>query len=137
MLHGVIAHGTANNARIGQWAAGKTGTTQSYRDAWFVGFSGDLVTAVWVGHRAAQVPMTSVHGIRLTGGSFPAKIWAGYMGPAVGVEAKTAASRSAGSSRVRVTLCTETMLLANLRCPKTIELYLDPADVPKKICTVH
>ena len=67
-----------------QWAAGKTGTTQSYRDAWFVGWSDDLATAVWVGYPQAQVPMTDVHGIKVTGGSFPAQIWSRYMKVATG-----------------------------------------------------
>jgi len=50
MLQDVIAYGTGTNANIGRPAAGKTGTTSSFRDAWFVGFTPDLVTAVWLGN---------------------------------------------------------------------------------------
>ncbi len=79
MLHEVIQRGTGVEAKLPVWAAGKTGTTQSYRDAWFVGWAGDVATAVWVGNREAQVPMTNVHGIAVTGGSFPARIWREHM----------------------------------------------------------
>jgi len=137
ILHDVIAGGTANRARIGRWAAGKTGTTQSYRDAWFVGFSGDLVTSVWVGHRAGQVAMTNVHGIHVTGGSFPARIWAGYMRPAVAAVAERVSAQADADSMVTVKLCADTMLLANPRCPRVLELSFTPGDVPKKICTQH
>lgn len=83
MLHDVVESGTGAGARISTWAAGKTGTTQQYRDAWFVGYSGRLVTAVWVGHAEGQVEMLNVHGIRVTGGSLPAAIWKRFMEQAV------------------------------------------------------
>lgn len=79
LLRGVISSGTGTAAQIGRPAAGKTGTTQEYRDAWFVGYTPDLVTAVWVGHVEGQIEMTNVHGKKVTGGSFPAQIWASFM----------------------------------------------------------
>ena len=63
--------------------AGKTGTTQNYGDAWFVGFVPQLATAVWVGYPDKIVPMTSVHGIKVAGGTFPARMWSNYMMQAV------------------------------------------------------
>jgi len=78
-LEDVIDHGTGVAADIGRPAAGKTGTTNDYADAWFVGYTPDLVAAVWVGHPEGAVPMYSVHGIRVTGGSFPALIWRRFM----------------------------------------------------------
>lgn len=138
MLHDVIEQGTGTAAKIGTWAAGKTGTTQSYRDAWFVGWAGDISTAVWVGHSAGQVPMTRVHGIAVTGGSFPAHIWKQFMGGATKARSKPvtpAGSSTNGQMLVRV--CEDTMLLANSRCPNTVEIYLDPAFVPKGTCTLH
>jgi len=70
MLYGVVTGGTGRSAAIsGHEAAGKTGTTQDYHDAWFVGFTADYVTSVWVGNDDSS-PMKSV-----TGGSLPATIW--------------------------------------------------------------
>ena len=79
MLKGVVSKGTGTAAKIGRPAAGKTGTTQAYRDAWFVGYTPDLAAAVWMGYPEAQKEMTNVHGKKVTGGSFPAQIWAAFM----------------------------------------------------------
>lgn len=82
-LSQVIESGTGTGARIGQPAAGKTGTTEDYRDAWFVGYTCSLTTAVWMGYPGAPGEparyMRSVHGQAVTGGSFPATIWRKYM----------------------------------------------------------
>ena len=74
-----IVAGTGGRARLSRPAAGKTGTAQNYQDAWFCGFIPELSTAVWVGHPEAQIEMRNVHGIRVTGGSFPAVIWGKFM----------------------------------------------------------
>lgn len=79
VLKGVISGGTASRARIGRPAAGKTGTSQNYRDAWFVGYTPDLVTSVWVGYYKSETPMRNVHGGRGFGGTLAAPIWAKYM----------------------------------------------------------
>ena len=73
LLQGVIDHGTGHSARLQGFAAGKTGTTQDYRDAWFVGFNDSLVVGVWVGNDDHS-PMKGV-----TGGSLPAMIWKAFM----------------------------------------------------------
>ncbi|WP_374449361.1 transglycosylase domain-containing protein [Stella sp.] len=77
MLAGTIETGTARAANIGRPAAGKTGTTQDYRDAWFAGWTPDLVAVVWVGNDDGR-PMKGV-----TGGSLPAGIWRRFMQEAV------------------------------------------------------
>jgi len=70
----VINHGTGYpNAVIGRPAAGKTGTTSSFRDAWFVGYTPDLVAAVWLGNDD-YTPMVESYG-----GNVPARIWARFM----------------------------------------------------------
>jgi penicillin-binding protein 1A len=79
VLEEVIDRGTGTAAGIARPAAGKTGTTNDYADAWFVGYTPELVAAVWVGHPRGSVPMTSVHGIRVSGGTFPAMIWRSFM----------------------------------------------------------
>ena len=76
MLSAVIASGTGRAADIGRPAAGKTGTSQSFRDAWFVGYTADLVTGVWMGNDDGQ-PMKGV-----TGGGPPARLWRDIMAAA-------------------------------------------------------
>jgi len=74
MMEDVINHGTGYpNAVIGRPAAGKTGTTSNFRDAWFVGFTPDLVTAVWLGNDDYTQMNESY------GGNVPARIWARFM----------------------------------------------------------
>ncbi len=82
VLEQVIQRGTGRAAAIGRPAAGKTGTTNDYTDAWFVGYTPQLVTAVWVGYPLPR-PMTSVHGISVFGGTFPALIWKAFMSRAL------------------------------------------------------
>jgi len=75
--------GTGTNAQIGRPAAGKTGTTDNFADAWFCGFVPQLQTVVWVGYPQAQIPMRFVHGISVAGGTFPAEIWRRFMSVAM------------------------------------------------------
>jgi penicillin-binding protein 1A len=74
-----VLSGTGTRAYFGRPAAGKTGTTDNHADAWFVGYTPQLTTAVWVGYPNAQIEMTSVHGIAVSGGTFPAEIWRLFM----------------------------------------------------------
>lgn len=75
MLADVISFGTGRRARLadGREAAGKTGTSQNFRDAWFIGYSADIICGVWVGNDAGR-PMSGV-----TGGTLPAAIWSRFM----------------------------------------------------------
>ena len=76
MMRGVVTGGTGTGAALPSWpVAGKTGTTTSNVDAWFVGYTPVLSTAVWVGHAEGQIEMPN-----MTGGSLPATIWRTYMG---------------------------------------------------------
>jgi membrane peptidoglycan carboxypeptidase len=82
MLEGVVKSGTGTAAQLpGGWSvAGKTGTTEQYGDAWFVGFTPDIVTAVWVGYPDRLRPMLSeYHGHAVAGGTYPAQIWKAFM----------------------------------------------------------
>jgi penicillin-binding protein 1A len=73
IMRGAVERGTGRAARCPFPVSGKTGTTNSYRDAWFIGYTDDLVTAVWVGNRQNQ-PMN-----RTYGGTVPAPIWREFM----------------------------------------------------------
>jgi penicillin-binding protein 1A len=99
MLEGVIQHGTGYpNADIGRPAAGKTGTTSDFRDAWFVGYTPDLVAAVWIGNDNYKRMRESY------GGNIPARIWARFMKAALAKTPKHDFDFPAGEVR-RVTLC--------------------------------
>ena len=100
-LTNVVEGGTATAANIGRPVAGKTGTTQNSANAWFAGYVPQLATVVWMGYPIVQtkadpegyIPLMEycsdpelcrpVHGIEVTGGSFPAQIWAAFMRVAV------------------------------------------------------
>ena len=73
MLAGVVGHGTGKAAALPRPVAGKTGTTQEYKDAWFIGYTADLVAGVWFGNDD-NTPMEKV-----TGGSLPAPAWKSFM----------------------------------------------------------
>jgi penicillin-binding protein 1A len=81
MLTGVVQSGTGTAAAIsGVDVAGKTGTTTNYADAWFVGWTPQLTTAVWVGFPQGDIPMlTNYDGSPVDGGTYPALIWHDYM----------------------------------------------------------
>ncbi|MGQ0831708.1 MAG: penicillin-binding protein [Microthrixaceae bacterium] len=95
ILEQVIARGTGTGAQLDRPAAGKTGTTDDWKDAWFVGYTPDLATAVWVGFPSLgpdgnlirmQPPVTP---IRVTGGTYPAEIWQRFMSAALAGRAIT------------------------------------------------
>ena len=107
MLETVLQYGTARAAALGQFAAGKTGTTSNYGDAWFVGWDSRYTVAVWVGYPNGLVPMTTAFdGGPVLGGTFPALIWHDFMTSAMQVEKaraehssrKSTASEGAGAS---------------------------------------
>ncbi len=80
MLQGVVKSGTGKRAALADRpVAGKTGTSQDNADAWFVGYTPQLVTAVWMGAPVGRIPMRNVGGINVTGGSYPAKVWHEFM----------------------------------------------------------
>ena len=78
MLRAVVDWGTGRNAAFGHSAAGKSGTSQESRDAWFIGYTDKLVTGVWVGNDDGS-PMGDVNRRTMTGGGVPAEIWREFM----------------------------------------------------------
>jgi penicillin-binding protein 1A len=88
ILSTVVTGGTATRAQIpGTFVAGKTGTTENYGDAWFVGWTEKLTVAVWVGYPDGLRPMeTEFQGEPVAGGTFPAAIWKTFMDSALGYE---------------------------------------------------
>jgi penicillin-binding protein 1A len=96
MLETVLQYGTAHAAALGQFAAGKTGTTSNYGDAWFVGWDHRYTVAVWVGYPNALIPMTTEYdGGPVLGGTFPALIWHDFMVSAMQQEKERAEEAAA------------------------------------------
>ncbi|NTW29503.1 MAG: PBP1A family penicillin-binding protein [Coriobacteriia bacterium] len=134
ILRGVISKGTGTGAQIGRPAAGKTGTTENNADAWFVGYTPQLATAVWMGYVDSQKPMTNVHGKLVTGGSFPATMWAKFMKAALA--STPAQDFTQPSGLTKITVCQDTGLAATASCPKTADsLFL--AGTQLTSCTLH
>ncbi|MFP4512292.1 MAG: transglycosylase domain-containing protein [Acidimicrobiales bacterium] len=127
----VVEGGTGRNAAVpGQFVAGKTGTTTNNRDAWFVGYTCRLSTAVWMGHPTADDAgnprtMSNFRGISVTGGSFPAQIWSAYM------TAATEGSEPCPFPDVSVPPTTTST--TELRCPVDATDTTDP-DTPIELC---
>jgi penicillin-binding protein 1A len=96
VLETVLEYGTAKAAALGGFAAGKTGTTSNYGDAWFVGWDSKYTVAVWVGYPNSLVPMTTdFDGGPVLGGTFPALIWHDFMTSAMQVEKERASEATA------------------------------------------
>jgi penicillin-binding protein 1A len=96
LLAGVVSSGTGEAAQIGEFAAGKTGTTENYGDAWFVGFNSELTVAVWVGYPDSLQPMeTEYLGGPVAGGTYPAEIWHDLMTAWIGIRDQRLAEREA------------------------------------------
>ena len=150
LLQGVVTGGTGTAAALpNQPVAGKTGTTENYGDAWFVGYTPQLVTAVWVGYPKGLRPMlTEYHGRPVAGGTFPAQIWKSFMESALAAIHAQPASFPTPSylsvSAKRVTYRNGQIELDNGRCrdvsvlvyfsgrgpAKTADCKLNEVDVP-------
>jgi len=79
-----MQYGTGTGAYFGRPAAGKTGTTDNFADAWFCGYTPNLEATIWIGYPRGEIPMLNVHGIAVSGPTFPATIWKSFMLAAVG-----------------------------------------------------
>ena len=149
LLQGVVTSGTGRAAALpDRQVAGKTGTTENYGDAWFVGYTPQLVAAVWVGYPKSVRPMlTEYHGGPVAGGTFPALIWKAFMQSALAARnAQPLAFPSPpplSTTTRRVTFrdgrleadngyCRETTLLVYFayRSPKTADCKRNEVDVP-------
>ena len=118
MMEGIVNYGTGRGAKLPRPMAGKTGTTSNYKDAWFMGFTPQMVTATWVGNDD-NTPMNNV-----TGGWIPARMWRDYMKDALRNEKAQAFQRPRGMVTRKVNW--ETGLLASKYTPEEAKVsYLE------------
>jgi penicillin-binding protein 1A len=138
MLMGVVTGGTGKAAAIpGYSVAGKTGTTEDYGDAWFVGYTPQLVAAVWVGYPDKLTPMLSeYHGRPVAGGTYPAQIWKSFMQSAlkdIGAEPRSFPSPpSLSVTGKRVTYRNGRLQLDNGQCRESTYLVYFTGKGPSK-----
>ncbi len=133
MLRDVVDHGTASQVRaLGVTGAvgGKTGTTNDYRDAWFVGFSSSLVVGVWVGRDRPEPIGREAYAARV---ALP--IWADFMKRTAPLFRATAFNIPAGLTTEE--LCRVSHLQPVDGCPVYTEYFKDGDDVPAQLCGVH
>lgn len=129
-------YGNTPNARIsGLQAAGKTGSTNDWRDAWYDGFTPELCTVIHVGADAARAQMSLIY----NGGSrFPAMTWKAYMLQAIKLQKQTDFGPKPEGVSVR-TICEASGLLATAACPVALthSQYFLSSHIPTQTCTVH
>jgi len=131
MLKGVMEPGgTGSHLKqtVGRISAGKTGTTDEYQDAWFVGFTPRLSCAVWVGYDLNQ-------NVNLPGGAVAGPIWASFLGKASVGAADEDFERPAGISISNI--CLDSGLIATEACPRTIEMAFQRGTEPENVCYYH
>jgi penicillin-binding protein 1A len=147
-LEQVIQRGTGTRANIGRPAAGKTGTAQEYRDAWFGGYTPDLAAAVWVGYPEGEIEMkascsgstsvckpTRIYQQGVTGGSYPAEIWSSFMRNALAGTGSSAFEKPAFGFVTKV-IDTRTGCLANKLTPDEYKqsVVYPTGTAPKESC---
>ncbi len=139
-LSEVVRRGTAQRAQIGRPVAGKTGTSQAHRDAWFVGYTPEMAAAVWVGYAEGQVAMEPpTTEITVVGGSYPAQIWSAFASQALAGTGIGALPAPDENGVVQVEVDTSTGFLAGPFCPRQhIQTLRLPAETaPTVVCPVH
>jgi len=133
MLRSVLDEGTAISARsvygFHAPAAGKTGTTNEYRDAWFIGFTPDLIAGVWVGYDSLRPIKRGA-----TGAMFAVPIWSQFMLKAT---QNTWKDFTVPHGLTWRKICTESGLLATPMCPKTRMEVFKIGYEPTELCTLH
>ncbi|MCJ7666322.1 MAG: transglycosylase domain-containing protein, partial [Actinobacteria bacterium] len=138
ILKTVIEAGTGRGANIGRPAAGKTGTTSDYKDAWFGGYTPELVTVVWMGNSENSEPMEPINDRVVVGGTYPADIWREFMTLAL-QDRPTRDFIKPDKELLDIKICTDSNLLPVFWCPEDVVrwgLYQE-GEEPDDICNIH
>jgi penicillin-binding protein 1A len=138
LLHGPVSPGgTAPGAAIpGVPVAGKTGTTSNYVDAWFVGWTPQMTTAVWVGYPQGAIPMnTQYNGGPVEGGTFPALIWHDFMVQALQILAQEQAAHGKPAGAITTSTTASPANPTGTSASKTTSATATPAPTNKPATT--
>ncbi len=129
MLQDVVNIGTGRNAKIGRVSGGKTGTSDLIRDAWFIGYTPELVTGFWIGNDDNR-PMVNESGSRT-----PARLWRAYMNllPATDVQKDFAINEN----YEEYLICDESGKLATSWCPQKAWYSIRKNNSPNEYCDIH
>lgn len=130
MLKGVVENGTGKAASPGRPAAGKTGTTNNWKDAWFMGFVPQLTTGIWIGYDKLGLSL----GISQSGGAVAAPVWGEYMRQAMLNDEAVGFPVYASLDEYEV--CARSGLIPSLRCQRTITEVFAPGTGPEKYCDI-
>ncbi len=130
MLKSVIANGTSRLANPGRPAGGKTGTTNNWKDAWFMGFTPSLTSGLWIGYDKLGLSL----GIGQSSGGIAAPVWGRYMREALKSTPVHAFPVYAGLKEMEV--CASSGLLPGPNCTRRIKEVFIPEFVPDKECTI-
>jgi penicillin-binding protein 1A len=135
----VVDRGTGQQAAIGRPVAGKTGTSQAHHDAWFVGYTPELATSVWVGYADGQFSMEPpATPFTVTGGTWPAQVWSRFTSVALN-DSFALLQTNGPNDLISVDIDTSTGFLAGPLCPSSSVARVQlPADaVPTVVCPIH
>ncbi len=136
----VVQRGTGSQARIGRPVAGKTGTSQEHRDAWFVGYTPEMAASVWVGYPEGLIEMVPpATPFTVTGGTWPAQIWAAFAASALDSTSYGRLATVDEQGLVSVEVDLSTGFLAGPFCPRqhVQSLRLPAESVPTVVCPIH
>lgn len=134
MLKDAVEEGTGKRARLDRPAAGKTGTTSDYTNAWFVGYTPDLLASIWIGNDSQAVPL-KIDGYNI-GSATAARIWGIFMRKALADKPITDFTPPQGI-RFGVKICAQSGLQATPFCPEVItEIFIEGTE-PTTSCNLH
>ena len=135
LLKGVIENGTGWRARLGRPAAGKTGTSNDNTNAWFVGYTPELLATVWIGNDKQTQPLIVGNGIRLSS-AHAAQLWGEFMRQALADKPVTDFPPPAEVT-FGVEICAESGYLASPYCREVIPETFKTGTEPQEVCPLH
>ena len=130
LMQSVISSGTARAAYPGRPAAGKTGTTNNWKDAWFIGFTSDLSTGLWIGYDKLGLSL----GVGQAAAGIAAPVWGNYMREALRND--PVSGLPVYATLVTMTVCENSGMLPGPSCRSTISEVFAPEFLPDKVCDV-